>query len=416
MKYACAIAGLIVAALLIALTTCTGGASKSATNPIATNPTATPDANPAPTPAPSPAPIPGPNTAPLPVTGSEAVLVANRFSVSISAFAIDPQSGTLKTIAGSPFLLPASPTNLSLSPSGDFVLATTTTAPLYSVQNPVDFRALSLRINRSTGALTLAGSTQLSKMPLHHVLAPSGRFLYAAADTELLALSVDAVTGTLANIPGSPFPVQKGASLLAINPGGTFPAGELLYASLRGAPPPTGSIQGALLDPASGAVTGATPTVQGPLSGLQPSAIAFNPTGSFLVAAYPTNQVAVYSIRSTGVLTPAGAPVATAQAPSAVAFDPAGRLLFVANSGANTLSVYSFDSGTGVLTLLSGSAVRTGASPIAVAVSPSGGFVFTANRDDSTVSAFRLGSSGTLTPLGLFSVGLTPVDVITVRF
>jgi DNA-binding beta-propeller fold protein YncE len=218
----------------------------------------------------------------------------------------------------------------------------------------------------------------------------------------------------VASIPGSPFQVQKGTSLLAINPAGKFLAGALLYANFASPSLRSGGIQGELLDPSIGAVTGTVASpVQGLLSSLAPSAIAFHPSGNFVVAAYPTNQIAVYAVGSNGILTSVGAPVASGETPSALAFDPAGRFLLVANTGADSLSVYSF--GTGVISLL-GASAHTGTSPVAVAVSTSGNFVLTANQNDNTVSVFRFADSGTLTPLASVTAGVAPIDLIAVHF
>jgi 6-phosphogluconolactonase len=417
------LAVLVLVAWLLALIAC-AGAGKPTPNPSGSPsnppPTPAPTPTPAPVPAPAPAPTPPaptPNPAPVPLAaGTEAVLVANGVSNSISAFAIDAQSGALAPIVGSPFAASASPTNLSLPGSAGWVFTTTRTAPIYAVQNSPDFKALSFLVNRRTGALTLAHSLQLSELPQQHVLAPSGRFLYVAGNSALITLSVDPATGVMTEVAGSPFPMRPGTSLLAVNPAGVFPPGALLYSTFGGADAQAGGIQAVLLDAASGAVTGNVfPVIQGPLSGVQPSGLAFHPSGNFLFASYPTNQLAAYAVEPSGKLAQLGTAQATGDAPSALALDPSGRFLFVTNTGSNTISVFSFDSASGVLTPVSGTPFATGVAPVAVAVSPSGAFVFTANQNGS-LSAFRRQASGTLTPLGSFPVGITPVDVITIRF
>jgi 6-phosphogluconolactonase (cycloisomerase 2 family) len=83
--------------------------------------------------------------------------------------------------------------------------------------------------------------------------------------------------------------------------------------------------------------------------------------------------------------------------------DPMGRFAYVANlvsnaSGPSSISMYTINSTTGVLTPTTPATVPTGWFPQGIAIDPFGRFVYTANTDDSTVSMFTINqSTGVLT-------------------
>lgn len=84
--------------------------------------------------------------------------------------------------------------------------------------------------------------------------------------------------------------------------------------------------------------------------------------------------------------------------------DPRGRFAYVANLVSNatdlsTISMYTINSTTGVLSPTTPATVPTGWFPQEIAIDPLGRFVYTANSDDSSVSMFTINqSTGVLTP------------------
>jgi 6-phosphogluconolactonase (cycloisomerase 2 family) len=92
--------------------------------------------------------------------------------------------------------------------------------------------------------------------------------------------------------------------------------------------------------------------------------------------------------------------------------DPLGRFAYVANlvsnaSDLSTISMYTVNSTTGVLTPTTPATVLTAWFPQGIAIDPLGRFVYTANTDDSSVSMFTINqSTGVLTPT-------TPASVST---
>jgi 6-phosphogluconolactonase len=92
--------------------------------------------------------------------------------------------------------------------------------------------------------------------------------------------------------------------------------------------------------------------------------------------------------------------------------DPRGRFAYVANlvsnaSDLSTISMYTINQTTGVLTPTTPATVSTGWFPQGIAIDPLGRFVYTANSDDATISMFTINqTTGVLTPT-------TPASVST---
>ncbi|MDR3773758.1 MAG: beta-propeller fold lactonase family protein [Terracidiphilus sp.] len=131
--------------------------------------------------------------------------------------------------------------------------------------------------------------------------------------------------------------------------------------------------------------------------GIRPSAIASDPTSTYVYVTDSTNGIVVsYSVAS-GVLTriddtPAG------DQPSAIVTDPVYPYLYVANALDSTVTAYSISSGA----LTSLGTYATGLRPVAIGIDPSTNhFLFTVNflgdGTNGTVSGFELSpSAGTL--------------------
>jgi 6-phosphogluconolactonase len=116
-------------------------------------------------------------------------------------------------------------------------------------------------------------------------------------------------------------------------------------------------------------------------------------TGAVFVATQGDSSVSAYSIDlSTGLLTANGGEVATGKVPSAMLLAPSGTLLFVANSNPTvppnspactlpspgTITAYTVNT-NGTLTAVSGSS-PTGLVPLAMAIDSGGHFLFVANQ------------------------------------
>ena len=120
--------------------------------------------------------------------------------------------------------------------------------------------------------------------------------------------------------------------------------------------------------------------------------------GGLFVATQGDSSVSSFSIDlSSGLLTANGAEVATGSVPSAMLLAPSGTALFVANSGTNNISAYTVKS-DGTLAAAGGTQ-PAGMTPVNMAMDSGGHFLFVANQGlqidpaSGTVSVF--GVSGT---------------------
>ncbi len=149
-----------------------------------------------------------------------------------------------------------------------------------------------------------------------------------------------------------------------------------------------------------------------------PTAVAALNSGSDVyVSAYdsstapnPTGYIFGFSVASDGTLTAlSGSPWPAGRQPSAVAADPSGSYLYATDYGNGDILGYSISS-AGILTPLSGSPFPAGNQPSSIVVDPSYPYLYVANSLDATVSAYSV-SNGALTRLGSYTTGLDPVDI-----
>jgi len=136
--------------------------------------------------------------------------VANQISNNVSGYTINPRTGTLTAIAGSPFAAGSLPLSVAVAPSGRFAY----------VANEGFTNVSGYTINPSTGALTaIAGSPFAAGFaPFSVAVDPSGRFAYVANvnSGNVSGYTIDPSTGALTAITGSPFPAGAGPVSVAI--------------------------------------------------------------------------------------------------------------------------------------------------------------------------------------------------------
>ena len=138
----------------------------------------------------------------------------------ICAYAINPSTGALSQVVGSPFPIASiSVRSLAFDPAGKFLFA-------------ANLDGISVFRPNASGALTLVGGSPFAAgaNPERVAVDPAGKFLYVGNRTkgsgsQIVALAIDASTGTLA-VAGSPFPSNDTPAFIAIDPSGDF-----LYAS-----------------------------------------------------------------------------------------------------------------------------------------------------------------------------------------
>lgn len=237
--------------------------------------------------------------------------VANQTSGNITAFTVDPGSGSLGTIGTFPLSSPPAPVPppvfhphaIAVSPKGDLLFTA----------NPVEATVTVFSIG-SKGDLTLVGAPVFmgaGATPNAVVVGRNGSSLYVADTAHNVVLGFAVQTnGTLSPINGSPFAAGTQPIGLGIDPQGAF-----LYAANTG----SNNVSAYVIDSASGAL-GAVNGSPFATGGLGPSAVAVNSTTT---AVYVTDQVshdiAAFSISSSGVLKPlVGSPFNVATSASSV--------------------------------------------------------------------------------------------------
>jgi 6-phosphogluconolactonase (cycloisomerase 2 family) len=338
---------------------------------------------------------------PIEPTYKQYAYVANAESHTVSAFAIDPDAGTLTAIEGSPFAAGGVyPWSVAVHPSHEFLyvlnyasrdisifsieastgaLTAISGSPcqtggihpawiaaepagkfLYMADAAMDgIRAFV--IDPVTGALTASGGplfpTGIS--PVSIAIVPSGKFAYTAdsGSHTISAFTINAATGALTSVPGSPFSAGGlSPATVAVDSSGTY-----VYVT-NGA---SDSLSAFAIDPASGALA-AVPGSPFAAGGTAPVFVAVAPTGKFVYAANTNSTVSGFAVDDlTGALTAVpGSPFAAGGIyPKAIAFDHAGRFAYVANAYSASVSAFAINAATGSLTALSGSPFITGNRP-----------------------------------------------------
>ncbi len=281
-------------------------------------------------------------------------------------------------------------------------------------------------MNRATGHLTEIGNPQMVKSPSFLAFHPSGKFLYAANETNdfnasheggVSAFSVDQTDGMLKLLNQEPsggdgpcfVAVDKlGVSVLVANYGGgsvsvlpIMPNGKL------GAPTMTIQHKGSSVNKSR---------QEGPHA----HSINMDETNTHAYVAdlgldriyvYPYDAI-THSLNSTAKTAYKSTPGA---GPRHLVFHPNGKNFYVINELANSISVYVHDPKSGA----DGEIQRIGTLPLEfkgvnstaeVQVSPNGKFVYGSNRGSDTIAMFAVDpKSGKLSAIGHQSVeGKTP--------
>jgi 6-phosphogluconolactonase (cycloisomerase 2 family) len=274
---------------------------------------------------------------------------------SISAYAIEADSGVLDQVPGSPFATGYAPFGIAVDKSGKFAYVADEGA------NDV----LGYRISASTGALTLLNwSHKAGFNPFDAVADPINEFLYVVnRGGTVYGYRINASTGALKRVKGSPFKADLYAYNAAIDP-----AGKFIYITDG-----DNEIFGYRIDASSGTLR--------PMQGspfrcrrgvVTPFGIAIAPSGKFAyVTNSGSNNVSAYSIDpTTGALQAKGPPHSTGDGsqPSGVAIDPDGSFLYVADWGTAKVSAFAINSHTGSLKAVKGSPFKAGTYPTTVAI------------------------------------------------
>jgi 6-phosphogluconolactonase (cycloisomerase 2 family) len=267
-------------------------------------------------------------------------------SASVSAFAVDPATGTLTALPYSPIPMPSSPAGswacLAAHPSGSPVV----------VGDRDNDRVASFNVS-STGAelvstFSKGGGTQFASS-FSCVFSQDGNYFYTggsipSTNDRLAGFAVNAANGVLTALPGSPFLAGsfQPAAYATDAQGRLFATGNGIPRELR-----------------VYTTTNGVPTRLGPFtSGLSNATHGLlHPSGYYMVADRVANQVGVYAIRGTGTGTTLaavpGSPFPSGALTTAVlALSQTGKFLFAANASSRSITTFSVNSQVGALTTL----------------------------------------------------------------
>ena len=305
------------------------------------------------------------------------LFVDNRASQSISVYSIGSGGGL--TPVSSTTKSGATPMGMALDPTGKFLfVANQGTLNLTgSGAQPGTISVFSINGTTLTAVKGSPFKTELpadvsGSGPVAVVVSATGKFLYVANNYSgtVTGFSIGS-SGALTQFATPPYIVGTAPAGLAIIPGGGF-----LY------------------------VANSSP--------VSDSVSAFMICDQVVTSCANPNK-------PDGTLTPVqGSPFPAGLGPIAIAADPSFHFLYVLNKQSNQISEYTYATGTGVLSQLSTPSVSTGQTPTSMVVvagttgsdvgntltNPTD-YVYVTNLGDSTISAFTLNTTtGVLTPLG----------------
>jgi 6-phosphogluconolactonase len=268
----------------------------------------------------------------------------------------------------------------------------TTGSYAYTANNANSSTSLGVYGLSSGSLLSLASSPfSLSFVPSALVVTPGNTFLYASsvANSGIYAYTISSV-GVLGQTNSNAPVASINTAAMDVSPDGKY----LLALDVNGS-----SLTEYTINTSTGALTFAsTATYAAPVGTLvTPSSVRVAPSGAFVVASLGTAGDVVFPY-SGGVIGPGYTLIGTGSASvgdySAVL--DTNNYLYVART--TGIAVYTLST-TGAAALVNGSPFPTGIGPRSVVLSKDYKYVYTANQGSGTISAFSIGSSGALTQL-----------------
>jgi 6-phosphogluconolactonase (cycloisomerase 2 family) len=263
-------------------------------------------------------------------------LYASDFDMgAMRAYSIQASTGALSEVSGSPFVPPQSTGNagpFAITPDGKFVFYA-----VYNITGDI------VTFSADSGTLTPTGAIAHDDgQPFQMAVDPSGKFLYVTdhgdnmVNGQVSVFSIDS-TGTLTEIAGSPFDFQSDNNEepngLAIHPNGKF-----VYLALTNA---NAGIDTATINAATGALTliPGSPFIPGSSSGS--GYMAMNPAGTTMYVTGNGVAQAIAIDPSTGNLTPLNS--LNTEPPVQIVVDTTGKNLFGSITPFKSVASYPID-------------------------------------------------------------------------
>ncbi len=309
--------------------------------------------------------------------GGYRLYVVNQGSHDLDAYFINRSNGNLTQVPGSPFALTGIGSRVVVHPSGKYVYATSSSSSSNA--------AISAFAVQSNGSLTpVPGSPFSEGSGTTGAIAmdPLGKYLFAAVGTgSVAAYTIDQYNGALTQVPGSPFPTPTYAgcqqfcyeepSDLQLDPTGNY---------LYGAQGAQQAIDGFKVDRSTGSLTDlpGSPYPEGTYNTpsnccpKDPTRISVDPNGKFIhVADDEGNDFSIFKLNEASGVPTFEASIGNVSnaflpglcVPYTVNVDPSGSFLYsegittsgCSGSGSNAMIGYSINQGNGYLFSVPGS-------------------------------------------------------------
>jgi 6-phosphogluconolactonase (cycloisomerase 2 family) len=250
------------------------------------------------------------------------LFVTNTLDLTISALQINPASGSLSAVAGSPFA-----SGLSLDACQGISLAATPDGRFLMASSNGQIQTFSIAAG---GALSLVATTPNCCTPMVSLkISPNGQFLATSNETSASLFTVNTATGALTPVLGSPF-VKTGTGTLAgldFNSCGN----NLLYGGESTA---TSTSADAWSVAASGALTALPGSPFHSISGTNSNVVLLSPDNTRLFESNQlSNSVNSFTVNADGSLKNIGSFGGTGflHTPAGMATDQSGNFLYVAD-------------------------------------------------------------------------------------
>jgi 6-phosphogluconolactonase len=338
---------------------------------------------------------------------------------SVLQLFIDGGTGVIKSGAQTPQVEDTSPTGLALTPARTF---------LYAANSRQD--TISIFSVNSDGTLSMIGpATPAGNGPDMAVIDPSGQYLLvtnnygsSASSGDISVYSINAGSGLLTEVAGSPFPANANPTNILFTHSGNF-----VYVTNPGIGMVTGFAfcPPQATQPACADATGVLTVLPGTpvFSGDGAAALTIDATDSYLYVANPEasnlppyqateGNISAFSIDSTnGNLTPIlGSPftVANGGGPSAIAIDPTNRFVYATTPGSSdSIWCFSITPTNGDLVLAAGSPFSLNAGGLFALFDTTGSYLYIGSDSGNSM----VGYTYNLTTGGLTAIHGSPFSI-----
>lgn len=271
-------------------------------------------------------------------------------------FAVDPKTGALTRVPGSPFPFPPAGVAMTVHPNGKF-----------AYMNAIAYDISPYKVDPMTGKLTASGNIATAGVYPRLAIDPTGKCLFSLnkgiffindpkKTKNISAFKIDQVTGALTETLGSPYPTGDNPFAFTFHPSGKY----LIVSSNV-----SSDIRTYAIEPTTCALT------QKSILTKATGDVVFEPTGNFV---YATDDGTAHTIAtlsfnaSTGALIRKSAVSIGKLSASNLAMDPAGKFLIAVeydlSSSPILAATYKIDTTSGALKLSSGPTQIDGDSPV----------------------------------------------------